>query len=363
MYIIMPIKKPRGRPRKFAGPKMRTGAFKSKKGLNKTQKKESTAIAKRAVNAVHKIKYFNVERQDAPNAPRVSASANALKQVSVIGYSSTIEKNAAGQNLSYGGQTLIPLKLTRRFVDDGTNTNPAPTTDPLHQMCSNAAYIVPKSARTVFSIERVRYLVEQNNTTASDKLLAFTLPICCRVVTIEFRNVSGTNTDQKPELDLFLDQTGIPTGIDDGKFDRLDARLAPINTKLYKKISDRQFTINQNNIITPIAEASAVNFSDMVTEKGGSSFKHIAQNYQISARKGGKLYFEMHDHQTPTSGQKRQLTLFHFWYQNGHLLVGSPLQPLAPGSIAGADTEAVPTHVNPDIQIKHRSVATFMDAQ
>jgi hypothetical protein len=141
----------------------------------------------------------------------------------------------------------------------------------------------------------------------------------------------------------------------------MDARYAKVNKKLYSVESDTQFTLQQNNIISPSVFHN--DNTNQITQKTGASFRHITCPFQLSARKNGKLFYE-EGQQTlannPTSGIKRTIVVFHFWYENGHLLLGGTGQPLAPGSInaAGAGSYAIP-----DIQIKYRNIASFIDAQ
>ena len=363
-------KRPVGRPRKFAGPKMASGKFKSKGGLNKTEKKQTKKIAEAVVKKEHSLKSFNVAIDDNANAPRVSVNPLALKQVSVIGYSSTLNTLADASVIKYGPQNLIEMKLARPHqwhletdVDYNSDLNP---------MSMNGQYVIPKVARTNFSVERVAYVVHNGTGTGvntPDPLAGFSLPITCRMLKIQYKNVSGTNVIQNINVDLFVDQFLNPFGIDSptseahGGFDRLDCQYAKVNKKLYKVLEDKQFTIQQNNILTPNQGSGGNTETEIFTQKSGMSNKDITMNYQLSARKGGKLFYEGGKQQAtnnPTSGVQRTLTLFHFFYRNGHTLLGATNQCLAPGSINVAGDAA---HAQPDIQIKTRSMASFVDAQ
>ena len=126
-----------------------------------------------------------------------------------------------------------------------------------------------------------------------------------------------------------------------------------INNKKYKTISDDTFTINQNNIITPTDFASS-SHSNLVTQKNGSSIKYLTHNFQLSNRKGGKLFYENPTEvgdgpETSTSGGQRTLLLYHFWYENAHNLTGGTDQSDSP------NTE--------DIQIKYVCKSAFVDTQ
>lgn len=161
--------------------------------------------------------------------------------------------------------------------------------------------------------------------------------------------MKGTQNDIDPNLDLFLDSFGQPTGIDQNDFDRLDCRYSPINSRKYTKLMDSYGTINQDNIITP--QDFAGQLTDVVTGKNGRSNVHMTIPFKLSARKNGKLFYATPQQAgtEPTSfnsGGQRELVLCHFWYDNGHLLLGGDL-PQAPT----AD----------DIQIKTKSKSAFID--
>ena len=99
--------------------------------------------------------------------------------------------------------------------------------------------------------------------------------------------------------------------------------------------------------------SNALLHTDSITQKNGASEKYFTVPFQLSARKGGKLFYQDPQQssavQTFTSGGKRQLVLMHFWYGCGHNLLGGTNQPQAPSGNS--------------IQIKHKAEAAFVDAQ
>ena len=325
--------------------KNRTKRFKfTRKGLTKVEKKETKAIVKSAIKKEHVLKYFNSANTDIPVAPQVSTVSNK-NQVSVIAFSSTTEYNASGAAVKYGPQDYVPLLLARPFKE--SNTNPA-----LEAQAMNGQYILPKRATTTFSIERVAYNVAhaQGGTTNPTPNMARSLPIGYRIIKVGIKAAQGTQNSIDPNTDLFINSFGQPTGIDSNDFDRLDIRMSPINTKKYTKLMDTQGVINQNNIITPSDFAGQL--TDIVTQKNGSHDKVMTIPFMLSQRKNQKLFYE--DPQAPgttsaTSNIQRQLVLCHFFYINGHNLVGAEGQPAAPD-------------LN-DLQIKYKSTSAFVDAQ
>jgi hypothetical protein len=327
--------------------KARIAASKKRAGLNKTEKKQTKAIVKNAMKKEHTLKYFDSDDTPTAAAPAVSTVGGALKQVSVLGYSSTTNVNDAGAVQRYGPQNVIPLELAKPFREDETNTV-------LRENAPNGNTVLPKIAKASFSMERVfsKFPLVAGDANNAPNNAADNLPITFRVVKVEFKTAVGTQEVLDPNTDLFLDhRTNIPTGIDQPDFDRLQCKYAKINTKKYTKLMDTTFTINQNNIITTsVEQAQTTNLPHFFT-KSGPALKYLTIPFQLSQRKNGKLYYEDPNGaatlNTFTSGGKRQLLLIHSWFDNGHLLLGGEGQPTGP--------------TNQQIQIKHICQSAFVD--
>ena len=118
-------------------------------------------------------------------------------------------------------------------------------------------------------MERVAYVVgTANSPQYADDDIGETLPIHYRIVKLEIKAQQGTQEVVHPSTDAFLDQHGLPIGVDSPNFDRLVIKYAPINTKKYTKKSDIQGTLFQNNVITPtlVGNAGTANaYTDTVT--------------------------------------------------------------------------------------------------
>jgi hypothetical protein len=301
---------------------------------------------KTAIRKNNTLKYFNANSSDNAQSPAVSSTSDK-QEVSVIGYSSTTEfsNESPGTALKYGQQDLYPMYMTRPFGATATGVGES-------EQALDGQNVLPKVARAQFSIERVGYQVGFEAETSTASLMARSLPISYRIIKVDFKSTTGTAQTSNPNLDLFISTTGQEKGIDSNAFDRLDCKYARINSKKYTKIMDIQGTINQNNIITPTDFASA-SHSNIVTQKSGKSFMDLVVNFQLSERKNGKLFF-IKPNATgadkpdgSTSGSKRQMLFYHFWYDNGHNLLGGDGQPEAPTS--------------EDIQIKVRCESAFVD--
>lgn len=341
------------RTRKFSGP-LRPGttstrqrvAKKPRGGLNKVEKKQTKKIVDTAIKKTEALKYFDSQSSDNAVAPQTSTVSNK-KEVSVIAFSSTTEFDNTSTALKYGPQDYQPLYLARPFKYNDAVTE-------LAQQALNGQNIIPKIARTSFSVERVAYAVAhaQGGTANPTPNMARSLPISYRILKIGFKAQIGTQTTIDPNTDLFINTFGQEVGIDSNDFDRLDCKFASINTKKYTKLMDMRGTIQQNNIITPSDFAGQL--TDIVTGKSGKSNFTMTIPFKLSARKNGKLFYEdpkaagAQQPATFSSGGRRELICVHTWFDNGHNLLGGTGQPLAPTAA--------------DIQIKSRSVSAFIDA-
>ena len=270
------LKKPTAKQRA----KMRKFQQRKRAGLNKTEKKETKKIVDAAIKKEHTMKYFDSDNTQTAAAPNTSTVGTALKQVSVLGYSSTTAKNDQGVTQKYGPQDIIPFFLAKPFREDEADTV-------LRENAPNGNTVAPKVAKASFSVERVRYSVGVDLTNNPDIEAARSLPITIRMIKIGFKTQVGTAEILNPNLDLFLDyRTGVPTGIDQVGFDRLQCRYGKINSKKYTKLSDTMFTINQNNIITPAFRgASSSDRSSMFTTRAGAAIKHMTVPFQLASVK------------------------------------------------------------------------------
>ena len=315
-------------------------------GLNKVENKQVDSKIKSAIRNNNTLKYFHANSSDNAQSPNVS-SVSDKQEVSVIGYSSTTEFDnvSPATALKYGQQDLYPMYMTRPFGATATGLGES-------EQALDGQNVLPKVARAQFSIERVGYTVSPDGSVPTDLFAARSLPISYRIIKVDFKSVTGTTQTSNPNVDLFISTTGQEKGIDSNAFDRLDCKYARINTKKYTKLMDIQGTINQNNIFTPTSLPSDMT-TDIITGKNGKSFMDLVVNFQLSERKNGKLFYSKPNAtgadkpNGSTSGSKRQMLFYHFWYDNGHLLLGGAGQPVAP--------------VAADLQIKVRCESAFVD--
>ena len=326
-------------------------AFRKKKaGLNKTEKKQTKQIVDAAIKKEHVLKYFDSASNEDAVSPATSTAPNTNQEVSVIAYSSTTEFDDEGAAIKYGRQDYQPLYLTRPFKEGNANAQ-------LEAQKLNSQYCLPKTARTSFSVERVFYPVpfSTNATPGIATDMARCLPISYRIVKFGFKASAGTQNDFDPNKDLFVNSFGQPFGIDSPGFTRLNCKYAPMNNKKYHKLMDIQGTLQQGVIATANTVGTAntnANFSDIITGKSGRNYFHMTVPFKLSKRKGGKLFYKLPQAAgttTSDSGGQREILACHFWYDNGHDILGGAGQLVAP--------------TNLDIQIKSKSTSAFVDAQ
>lgn len=344
----MPSK--RGRPRKFSGP-LRKGQTSIRGGLNKTEKKQTKKIVESAIKKEHVLKYFNSTSTggSAAIAPQITTVGNN-KEVSVVAFSSTTEFDNAGAAINFGPQEYVPLHLSRPFKENDADES-------LNAQALNGQYILPKTARTTFSMERVRFEVPYDGNAPPSPVAARSLPIYYRIIKVGIKAQQGNAIVINPNHDIMVDSHGQPYGPDSDDFNRLNMRMSPINTKKYTKIMDMTGTLNQNNIITPQYQAGLPANQDNTSfynQKNGQSVKHFTVPFQLSQRKNGKLFYDQPQQAgtgpaTFTSGGKRELILCFFTFENGHSLLGEEGQLRAP--------------LLDDVQIKFKSTSAFVDAQ
>lgn len=315
-------------------------------GLNKTEKKQTKKIVDAAIKKEHVLKYFDSASNEDAVSPNTSSVSGTKQEVSVLAYSSTTEFDDEGAEIKYGRQAYQPLYLSRPFKESNANAS-------LEAQKLNGQYALPKTARTCFSIERVSYVVPSihNSQTNPANDLAHSLPISYRIIKFGFKASAGTQNDFDPNLDLFVNSFGQPFGIDSPNFTRLNCKYAPVNTKKYSKLMDIQGTLQQGLIATP-NQVDPNYTSDIVTGKSGRNNIHMAVNFKLSKRKGGKLFYKLPQAAgttTADSGGQREILAIHTWFDNGHDLLGGTGQPEAPTSA--------------DIQIKTKSTSAYVDAQ
>lgn len=235
------------RPRKYSGPLLRgqrsvkQRVSKAKRGLNKVEKKQTTAIAKKVVNAMAETKYFNTKNSLNNEVPDLAwwTSENVKSEVSVYGYSTGYNRQVIGtdpavnqlerygQSTTDGSDITISALNLNKVFDEGENA------------------IVGHSVRPSFN--EVKWaLTHMGITTDGNPYGA--APVQIRVIRVIPRAKKGSAQVIDPERDLFLDQYNQPFGIqskdenDAFIFNRTLMRLSKVNSRRYIVKEDKMFT-------------------------------------------------------------------------------------------------------------------------
>lgn len=223
----------------------------SQKPLNKVEKKEVFTIAKKAILSTADNKYFNTN--SAVNAEQVNAAwrvASNYADIGVWGFSTGYNRqsNPGNENetMKYGVSTadgsdvsLTNLKMNQVFLSDATKDE------------HKSFVIEGQNLRPGFN-ECKWFLnhISQNSSSDETKALNYRLR-CIRVRPLA---IKGSWQDIDPQNDLFLDQYNQPFGISSldaagtsALFTREQFHLAKANSRRYKVISDKFYTIAPAN--------------------------------------------------------------------------------------------------------------------
>ena len=234
----------------------RPSAKGSSKGLTKTEKKQVSTIAKKAVTSMAESKYFNVREV----SPEVVNSAWKIStdysDVGVWGYTTGYNRQTnqgdEQEVIKYGVSTvdgseisMINLRMNRIFKSDDTNE------------ALRAFAIEGQTLRPAFN-ECQWFLnhVAQSTDLDESKGLQYRL----RCVRVTPRVIKGSFQDIDPEQDLFLNQYnqsfGIATTISSGteaSFTREQFHLAKVNSRKYKVHQDKFYTVAPAAIYAEVA--------------------------------------------------------------------------------------------------------------
>ncbi len=337
-------KKPRGRPRKVAGPKMRSGAFKSKTKLGKTQKKEVKKITKSVVKSMAESKYFNTNPSlDQTNQASAWKNEDVQSEVGVFGYTTGLNRaridngNTITQTIyKYGVNTTSGAEVDMKSLDLNkvfTTNNSSP---------QRASYsVVGSSIRPNYNeCQWLLNRVQGNVTANSDNGLIYKI----RVIRAVPRAQKGTYQAIDPKVDLFLDQYNEPFGIatlnasGQNVFGQFECLLAKPNSRRYQIVADKVITFMPSNksIVSGAFEVNEVHESTKkfkTKHKIGKEFFYENPNNTDAAQFG----------QYPDTGFKNEFILFHV------IAVGNPT--------VDVDERVTPGLLN----ITARPVSTFKD--
>lgn len=317
-----------GKKRKYAVKGRRVIAS---KGLNKKEKSQVTALAKKAVVKVAEKKFMDSNQFS--NVGFVSAHA-LDSPIAVMAYSTTESKDDNGAVVMYGvkqidaGQCLKPFYAPRGSIDDTTG-----------QYAIIGKDCMPKSCHTRMRFVR-KYSVLDNNSKplpvnddpslasppGLTQMLGKSLPIEFRLIRVIQKGAIGTTTLITPNQDLFNDKYGNPTGVGQADFGENEIRFLKVNTRKYTVLEDKRWTLQ--NPLTLQWTFERVNNSNtgwyvpQITNENKNCEKMVNMYHQLTARKNGKVHYnEINDAladaptTNPSSGMRREYVFVHAYYK------------------------------------------------
>ena len=289
--------RPRGRPRKYAGPKMRSGAFKSKaskkRGLNATEKKQ----VKKIVLNTAETKYFDVQSRynlkELGGSP-IQTGANMY----CIGF-------AAGWNIT--GTPLAPSTITYgRGV-----TGEVPVKELLLSKIHTTGDFKMEGEKCKVAFQNSEWLVErtQIDTDSATQQIKDALPTLCRMIRIRPKALKSSYTLVDPKNDLFLDQQNQAYGVASAGFQKIDIMMAKTNNRRYTIVEDKQFTL-----LPPLTQ------NDLDIGSGTNQVRNISKDnvkrLHMSHKLGKNYYYDTNSapngNVTPQTGFVNEYIFFHF---------------------------------------------------
>lgn len=228
----------------------RPSAKGSSKGLTKTEKKQVSTIAKKAVTSMAESKYFNVREV----VPEVVNSAWKIStdysDVGVWGYTTGYNRQTnpgdEQEVMKYGVSTvdgseisMTNLRMNRIFKSDESN-------EVLRAFAIEGQTLRPAFNECQWFLNHVAQSTDQD----AAKGLQYRL----RCVRVTPRVIKGSFQDIDPERDLFLNQYNQAFGIAStnaagttANFTREQFHLAKVNSRKYKVHQDKFYTVAPAN--------------------------------------------------------------------------------------------------------------------
>lgn len=292
----MPYKKPYKTNNRAMVPVRKRPA---KKGLTKTEVKQTKKIAERVLNTKTESKYFRCvgmgDLNDNGLGQPLYPARSSYNQMYVLGYSTATGARLDGiSTYKYGisgaaTKSIQALGMARTFGADETN-------DELVGNALDGNYATPSMASTEWNIQR---LFDQVSSETTSKDVA---PYFVRIVRLVPRPKKGSYQDVDPETDAFLDEFSRETGVLASTFTNYELQMLKLNTKKYQVKADIKF------MMTPavIFNESAPDYQATVAP--GTHQKFLSFRHDI----GKRLYYDNPEGTGyPTDGMKQEFILFH----------------------------------------------------
>jgi len=316
-----------------------SAARSTKSGLKRTASVRENKVIATAVKLAERNVFFDKEEkyfkakgaQDSKTFPQVTTTG--AQTTSVLAWGTTGVNDGAGSVMSYCGHNILNLQMLNPFLNSELNAQLRPN--------------VMEGKRAVPTTSRVNWTVNRNyvrngldkigsgsgsdlnppNLAVNDAQLYQNLPIRCRIVRVTPKLSPGINTQIDPTTDLFLDQLGLAYSPAATAWTVSDNEFARVNTRKYTVLGDTKFTLGQPITATwacnLLREGTDPDFSSWrqdLTIPDTSVLKRLTTNHQLTAKKGGEVYFDTGSAgvtDNGTAGSRREYVIMHFWYESG----------------------------------------------
>lgn len=320
---------------KFSGPRLSSGRYYSKRragrkpggknkpkakrgGLNKTERKQTKAIAKKVVNQMAESKYFHVATIDRDlSAAAWKTAAGVTSEVGVFGYTTGINRNTNSNFplqqviYKYGVSQVSGAEIDMRSLDMNKVFTDQNVTPQRASYSVEGSTVRPSYNECQWLLDRV-----QGNVTGNpDNALTYKV----RMIRVVPRALKGTFQQIDPKQDLFLDQFNEPFGIQTVNaagaqvFGHYECLMAKVNSRRYRCIADKIITIQPSNLATIMGTFTVPEVNDPLrqfktTHKLGKEFYYSEPNEPAGAD----------INQYPDTGFQNEFILFHV------IAVGNP---------------------------------------
>lgn len=262
--------------------------------------KRTKAIAKRTVLSMAETKYFNVTKNPATGSsilPGSASTAGGGTGIFVRGYAVGNGQNVptSSDMLTYGyagtnPSNVLPLQMNRVFR--------TPTDQLKKPYDLDGKTCRPSTSICDWILQR-RYV----DTTSGGQAL----PYFIRVIRIKPKASKYVNQNPDPQNDLFLDQYGNPTGVNNTSFQKEQLQCYALNRRRYTVLQDAKM------ILSAPSNSSLYDKSDTTANDTFQCTPAIPGQRKLTTRhKLPKvLYFRAENEDFPIAGSN-EFVLFHF---------------------------------------------------
>lgn len=296
---------------KRSGKRKTSQAKSSSGGLNKKEVKQTKQIVKKTVNQMAESKYF--ECKDIMVTKALNRARTNVKGIGVLGFATLEDRNSQGTRLPYGRddnnayEYLTELNMNRTSDGTANNNNAVRRANAVE-----GNYASPSFAQSTFILERD--YIATTGLAANDYSTLAAAPYYVRILRLAPRAPKMSTEDVNPMSDAFVNELGEPAGIDDNDFGPVQLMTYKSNSRKYKVISDKSFTM-----VPPFTvNNQSTGFTAAGTDPGNAGVSNLTANgcfktIQMRHDIGNKLYFPVGSagrHNSAT-GQKNEFILFH----------------------------------------------------